>query len=320
MPEAISALGLHFIVGLQGAVLEKQEQKLLAELQPAGIILFRKNIAADDPSGWLDKLDRLIAQAREAAARPDFLVAVDHEGGAVYRFCHPVTHFAPARSWAASSAAVGRATGRELRALGCNLNFAPVVDIHCEPQNTVIGPRAFGTTAEEVSPPAIAFLKSMEAEGVLGCAKHFPGHGATIADSHLELPVLDVPRKVLLKRELLPFRQIIAAGTKLVMTAHVRYPAVDPTRPATLSPVILGDLLRAELGFSGVIVSDDLEMAALQSLSPGARAQACLTAGVDLLLEGNPKSALPLEIALQMRKEVLDGVREQSISEDKLVC
>ncbi|MCB0322228.1 MAG: beta-N-acetylhexosaminidase [Bdellovibrionales bacterium] len=291
--------GDFFIVGLEGPSLTSREASLLAALSPLGIILFAKNFA-DDADRWPEILARLIADAKEATGRPSLLVSIDHEGGRVHRFPSRVTRFPYARAWAHQAAAVGRAMGRELHALGFNLNFAPVLDVHAEPQNQVIGDRAFATDPADVPQPALAFLRAMEAEGVLGCIKHFPGHGATVADSHFELPHLDVSLDVFRSRELHPFIELLKHEPQLLMSAHVRYLALDSARPATLSRRILHELLRGELQYRGVVVSDDLEMAALQHVPPGERAVLAVTAGIDLLLEGNPKDGPALEYAWEM--------------------
>ena len=300
MNEDLSSFGEHFIVGLSGPALLEKERALLAALRPAGIILFRKNIDTRAEDGWLKELRTLVNEARECSRRDAFFVSIDHEGGKVHRFLPPVTQFPAARYWKGESESVGRAMGSELRALGFNLDFAPVLDIHSEPRNTVIGMRAFGTAPEQIVPPALAFVRGLEQEGVMACAKHFPGHGATLADSHQELPVLLSNRDTIERRELIPFGAAIAAGIALIMTAHVRYPSLDPDAPATLSPVILKELLRRKLDFRGAIISDDLEMAALSYLKPAEKAINSLIAGVDILLEANPKTRCALEIAVEM--------------------
>jgi beta-N-acetylhexosaminidase len=159
--------------------------------------------------------------------------------------------------------AVGRALGAELAALGIAWDLAPVLDVHTNPANPVIGGRAFGTTPEAVAARALAFWRGLRAAGVLGCGKHFPGHGDTRTDSHHDLPVVPHDGQRLRAVELAPFAAAAAAGLEAIMTAHVVFPALDPDRPATLSPRILGGVLRGELGFGGMIVSDDLGMKAV---------------------------------------------------------
>ena len=190
---------------------------------------------------------------------------------------------------AARTRQVGRALGDELAALGIGWDFAPVLDVHTNPANPVIGSRAFGVTPEAVTTHALAFWRGLRDAGVVGCGKHFPGHGDTRADSHLELPIVDHDVDRLRAVELAPFAAAARAGMEALMTAHVLYPALDPDRPATLSRPILTDLLRGELGFRGVIVSDDLGMKAVADRYPiDELAVACIEAGADHLLVREP--------------------------------
>lgn len=179
----------------------------------------------------------------------------------------------------------GRCTGREARALGLNWVLGPVCDVNNNPANPVINVRAWGETPDAVAALTCAFSRGLQAEGVLGCAKHFPGHGDTSVDSHLELPVLPHDRQRLAAIELPPFAACIAAGIDAVMTAHLVLPALDPQRPATLSKAVLTDLLRGELGFDGLVVTDALVMEAIsRHYGAGEAAVLALEAGADLVL------------------------------------
>ena len=179
----------------------------------------------------------------------------------------------------------GACTGRQARQCGLNWVLAPVVDVNNNPDNPVINVRAWGNDPTTVSKLTLAFQRGLSREGVLGCAKHFPGHGDTAVDSHLQLPVLPHDRERLERIELLPFRTSIAAGIDSVMTAHLEIPALDPTRPATLSKPVLSGLLRQELGFEGLIVTDALVMEAIRKhYSPGEAAHLAFEAGADLIL------------------------------------
>ena len=169
----------------------------------------------------------------------------------------------PARSFA-----VGRALGEELALVGIGWNFAPVLDVHTNPANPVIGNRAFGADPAAVITHALAFWRGLRAAGVLGCGKHFPGHGDTALDSHHDLPTVAHPLARLRTVELAPFAAAIQAGAEALMSAHVMFPAVDPAQPATLSPPVLTGLLRGELGFEGLLVSDDLGMKAVADRFP----------------------------------------------------
>jgi len=181
--------------------------------------------------------------------------------------------------------ALGEDTGQRLAAVGFNLDFAPVLDVDTNPENPIIGARAFGQTAAAARDHALAFAAGLAAAGVLPCGKHFPGHGDTDVDSHLALPVLRHDRARLDAVELLPFRGAVAAHLPLLMTAHIVYAALDPDLPATLSSRVVPELLRGELGYEGVVVSDDLEMRAIADrFAPEAIAAGAVAADLDLLL------------------------------------
>jgi beta-N-acetylhexosaminidase len=286
-PSDLKKVGQHFLIGLQKSVkLTDHDVRLLTTLRPAGIILFRDNFKHGAPyAEWLSCLRDLIESARDCVQGKPLLISIDHECGAVFRPPPPITNFGPAAKWAKKSAEVGTAVGVELRSLGINLNYAPVVDIHTNPGNPVIGSRAFGTTYELVIESARNFLFSMEREGVIGCPKHFPGHGDTKVDSHYGLPIVPSTLEELRRRELLPFAAIVQAGAKMIMSAHIFFPSIDPLCPATMSRLFLTDILRGELGFLGVITTDDIGMGAVSALfeKPGAAANT-IQAGCDLIM------------------------------------
>ncbi len=275
-------IGGVFIVGIPGQRLDTGTQQVLERLHVGGVILFRRNV--DTPA----QIAELTAALHALPSRP--LVAIDHEGGRVLRLGEPFTQFPPAAAVGRSGDAalafrIGQAMAEELRAVGIDVNFAPVLDVHSNPANPVIGDRAFSSDPGVVSRCGIAMMRGLRAGGVIPCGKHFPGHGDTATDSHRELPVVRRSRVQLEQTELVPFRAAIAAGIPMLMTAHVLYLALDPTRPATVSRAILTDLLRTELCFDGVIVSDDLEMRAIADHQAiGAAAVAALRAGADALL------------------------------------
>jgi beta-N-acetylhexosaminidase len=267
-----------------------------------GTILGASNLACSiDPGGGLPQelcdLDALIALNRELhRAAPDgtpALIAIDQEGGAVQRIRAPATQWPPMRAHdgleppadAALAEQIGRALGLELRALGVDIDLAPVLDVHTNPANPVIGDRAFGHEPEAVARRALAFARGLAAAGVLPCGKHFPGHGDTHADSHVELPRVAHDRDRLARIELVPFARAAAAAIPMLMTAHVVFDALDPAHPATLSGPILTGLLRRQLGYRGVIISDDLTMRAIAGrMDPGTAAASAIGAGCDILL------------------------------------
>lgn len=312
-------VGHHFLLGLEPSPrLTEHDRRLLELLQPAGIVLFRDNFAHGRPyAEWLVQLAALLGDVRGAVGRERLLVGIDHEGGRVLRTPPPLTAFPSPRTWRGRAEEIGRAMGRELASVGCNLDFAPVVDVDSNPANPIIGERAFAGTPAEVIPPARAFLRALESEGVLGCLKHFPGHGDTSADSHLTLPSVEADLATLRRRELAPFAAL-AAQVRLVMTAHVVYPRVDPSGPATFSRFFLTELLRSELGFAGVVVSDDLGMRAVADRlrAPGA-ATAALVAGCDLLLvcAHLTDTAVAAELARELVTALEEGTLPAGVEE-----
>ncbi len=283
-------LGQLIMVGLEGAGLTKRERMFIRKVQPAGVTYFRRNV------GSPRQLARLSSDFRSLLSHDTPpLIAIDQEGGKVYRLKHPFTLF-PGNDYIARYYQRTRkmdllrasisAQAAELRAIGVNYNFTPVADIHTNPRNPVIGERrTFGSTSAQVSTLVSETVRAYRREGLISCAKHFPGHGDTFSDSHKSLPVVKTPRATLFRREIVPFRAAIRAGVPTIMTAHVIYSAFDRKRPATLSSCFLKDILRKRLRFRGVCVSDDLEMAAISAhYSLAEAALEAIEAGVDLLL------------------------------------
>ncbi|MBL8604516.1 MAG: beta-N-acetylhexosaminidase [Myxococcales bacterium] len=261
----------------------------LREGRLAGLILFRRNLG---PIEHLLGVTRALSEAHPADLPPP-LVAVDQEGGRVARLGAPVVKLPPMRHLGqhddlALTERAAAVLGAELSALGFNLDFAPVCDVDSNPANPVIGDRAFSADPARVARHAAAFARGLQSQGVAGCAKHFPGHGDTSADSHLELPVLGHDLARLEAVELPPFRALFEAGVASVMTAHVQFDALDPTVPATLSKRVISGLLRAELAAGRddlVIVSDDLLMNAVSArFSVAEAAVRSVSAGCDLVL------------------------------------
>jgi beta-N-acetylhexosaminidase len=281
----VRLVGQLLSVGFEGTTAPAELLARIAASEIGGVMLFRPNIA--DPS----QLASLVATLRAAApAEAPLLVSIDQEGGVVQRLRAPATVWPPmlgvgAAGDPARTTAVGRALGEELAALGIGWNFAPVLDVHTNPANPVIGDRAFGTTPATVVTQALAFWRGLRGAGLVGCGKHFPGHGDTHTDSHHDLPVVPHDLERLRRVELAPFAAAARAGMEALMTAHVLYPALDPDHPATLSRRIATELLRGELGFRGVLVSDDLGMKAVADRYPiGELAVGTIEAGVDHLL------------------------------------
>jgi beta-N-acetylhexosaminidase len=224
-----------------------------------------------------------------APGEPPF-IAIDAEGGSVHRLPQPFTHFPSAAAIGARNDVhlayrAGQATARELALAGINLNFAPVLDVNSNPNNPIIGARAFGATPAAVSAMSLAWARGLREGGVIPCGKHFPGHGDTDRDSHVDLPVVSKSWAELRAVELAPFGEACRAGIEALMTAHVKYIALDPNHAATLSEAIVTGLLRHQLGYDGVVFSDDMEMKAVSAdYGPAEAATLALGAGVDMML------------------------------------
>jgi beta-N-acetylhexosaminidase len=272
------------VCGFSGTAAPSAIQAWLSAEAVAGLILFKRNI--ED----LDQATALIASCVEGTdpANP-ILVCVDQEGGRVARFGEPVLQLPAMRTLAAAADArltreAASVVGRQLRAIGVNLDFAPVLDVDTNADNPVIGDRAFGRTTETVIEHALAFADGLHAGGVLSCGKHFPGHGDTDVDSHFALPTLRHDRGRLEEVELAPFRAATGRIPSL-MTAHVIFESVDPAVPATMSRAVIAELLRNDIGFEGAVFSDDLEMKAITDRHSIEEAGVlAIEAGCDLLL------------------------------------
>ncbi len=279
------ALGTLF-PGFEGTLAPSWLLSLLDE-GLAGVVLFERNVPPDDPDGGVAALT---AQLR--AGRPDVVVAVDEEGGDVTRLDHAHGSDVPGAAALGIvddtelTSRVAASLGARLRHAGVTLNLAPVADVDADPLNPIIGVRSFGSSAETVARHVAAFVEGQQRQRVAATAKHFPGHGATVEDSHYTVPSVSADRELLDRRELVPFRSAVAAAIQVVMTAHVRYPALDDV-PATLSRRIVTDLLRGELGFAGVVMSDGLDMKAIsETVGHADGAVQALVAGVDALCIG----------------------------------
>ncbi|MEU6204871.1 glycoside hydrolase family 3 N-terminal domain-containing protein [Micromonospora musae] len=278
----------------------------------AGHTLFGTNV--HDPA----QLAATTAALR--AGRADVLIAIDEEGGDVTRLAHATGSPYPGN---AALGAIGdvaltrrvyEAIGAELAELGITVNLAPTVDVNTADENPVIGTRSFGADPLRVAAHSAAAVAGLQAVGVAACAKHFPGHGATVADSHHELPTVDVPVDVLRRRDLPPFAAVIAAGAQAVMTAHIRVPALTGPGPATFSRAVLVDLLRTEYGFTGAVVTDALEMKGASDAAGGVGPAAvrALAAGADLLCIGAKIDAdLVEEVAAAIVEAIGDGRLER---------
>ena len=277
-------IGQMFLVGCRGEALLREEQLVFEQCGFGGFILFKENCR--EPSQILN----LCRGLWECADEFPLFIAVDQEGGRVHRLPEPFTHFPSAARIGETRNQdfiyrAGKAAAAELVLTGFNLNFAPVLDVNSNPQNPIIADRSFGCEPKQVIESASAWARGLRDGGVIPCAKHFPGHGDTNKDSHFDLPVVGKSMAQLEAVELPPFAHAFRNGMEAIMTAHVRYTALDPEFPATLSGRIVTGLLRHQFGYDGVVFSDDMEMKAIddhyrveESVALGARA------GIDVFL------------------------------------
>ena len=281
----------------------------------ASVGLFGRNIATPE------QVAALTAQLR--AERDDVLVAIDEEGGDVTRLevrtgsSFPGNNALGAVDDVELTREVAAELGRRLAACGVNLNWAPSADVNSNAENPVIGVRSFGADTDLVARHTAAYVTGLQSAGVAACTKHFPGHGDTAVDSHDALPRIDVAASVLDARDLTPFRAAIAAGSRAVMSAHILVPALDPDRPATLSPRALTGLLRGELGYDGLIVTDGMEMKAIASTYGIERGSVlAVAAGADAICVGGGLS--DEETVRRLRDALVSAVRAGELPEERL--
>ncbi|WP_326810684.1 glycoside hydrolase family 3 protein [Streptomyces scopuliridis] len=277
--------------------------------------LFGRNIASPEQLAALTE--------RLRAERDDVLVAIDEEGGDVTRLevrngsSFPGNYALGTVDDVDLTRAVARELGRRLAECGVNLNWAPSADVNSNQDNPVIGVRSFGADTALVARHTAAYVEGLQSAGVAACTKHFPGHGDTSVDSHHAMPRIDVDLDTVHARDLLPFRAAIAAGSKSVMSAHILLPALDPDRPATLSPQILTGLLREELGFRGLIVTDGMEMQAIASTYGIERGSVlAIAAGADAICVGG--GLADEETVLRLRDALVAAVRNGELPEERL--
>lgn len=285
MPAGIRReIGQLLIGSLPGKTVPGEFRSLAREFQLGGVILFARNIEA--PA----QVAELSEDLQTLAIETPLWVSVDQEGGRVARLRAPFTEWPPMVTLGRSgdpalAARFASALAAELRAVGITLNYAPVLDVHTNPLNPVIGDRALAEDAMMAGTLGVAIINGLQDQGVAACGKHFPGHGDTATDSHEELPVVEHPPDRIRRVECLPFREAIRANVAFIMTAHVLVPSLDEEKPATLSPAIVRGLLREELDYNGVILTDDLEMEALaRNYTPAESAVEAIAAGCDGVL------------------------------------
>ena len=275
------------IVGFQGTSLSGELRDFLTENSFGGVILFSRNIISFDQ--W-NTLTTSLQELQRSRNKLPYLIAIDEEGGTVSRMPDDSATLPGARALSQTgdphlASTCGSVVGNTLRAMGCNLNLAPVLDVNVNPMNPGIGIRSFGDDPHRVSTYATAFYRGMKDAGILACAKHFPGKGDILRDSHKTLPNCSCTKDQIEDIHLPPFISTIREHIPCVMTSHAKYPSIDPDNPGTLSKTILNEILRKKLKFTGLILSDDLEMGAMRECgSIGETAYRAIMAGCDMLL------------------------------------
>lgn len=281
---ARKSLGQLFVTGFSGLELSSETSSFLSQANVGGVVLFSPNY--ENPA----QVAELLNQVQECRTGLPLFTCVDYEGGKVQRFKKPFTKIPDAATLAATDSPklafeLSELIARELKAVGINVNFAPVADIATNPKNPVIGPRAYGNNEELVSKMVSALVRGHCVQGVQPCVKHFPGHGDTATDSHFALPKVDTPLETLMDREFKPFVKAFKSRCGMVMTGHILNPKLDPDFPATLSTKVLRGILREQLRYSRVIVSDDMEMKAITDHYGAEDApRLAIQAGCDLLV------------------------------------
>ena len=304
------------MLGFPGRELSQELSELLAG-GLAGVAIYPRNFRD------VAELSHLTHAIRQAAARP-VLIGIDQEGGTKFSLGEPFTPWpSPAELGRLADAGlvenVARAMARELRAAGVNLNFAPMLDLATNPNSPVTSGRSFGSDPHRVAQMGCVFLRGLQTEGVLACAKHFPGHGDAAVDPHRDLPRFDGTRERLIAQELVPFSSAIKAGVQTIMTAHILIPRIDSASPASLSRELLQSILRKQLAFDGIILADDLGMGAIaRHYKIGESVVKTLQAGTDIAMLCHDWTAVAP--ALEAVAEALSGTEQQAKIDARLTA
>lgn len=313
-------IGQQIIMGLKGTSLQRDEADFIVKNNIGGVVFFKRNV--ESPAQIRDLVIEIQSLRSKTADKVPLFVSIDMEGGRVHRLKPPFTQWpALAHVGKIDSTSVAfrfaQAMGDELKAVGINLDYAPCLDIFTNPQNTVIGDRALATNAEAVARLGSALVRGYIKSGVIPCAKHYPGHGNTLLDSHEALPVENKSLEELEETELEPFKKAFRARIELVMAAHIKYPKVDPDWPASLSEIFLKKILREKLRYRNLIISDDLDMKALTlNYSKADIAVRAIQAGCNILLYCNEPDS-PVIAVEALEKAVADKrIDAQTISEN----
>jgi len=316
----INEIGQLFVVGFEGTVLSENLKEFLLDLKPAGVILFSRNIEGPFQVATLNRDLQLFAMDNWTDG---LLIGIDQEGGRVRRLRSPFASCPTALNLSIAPLSVElvrsymTVVSYEIGLAGFNTNFVPVLDVvkpTSEHATSVIGDRSFGGNPTLVARLGQVVVESVRSMGVIPCGKHFPGHGGTMVDSHFDLPIDGRDKEILRERDMLPFKTAIDQGIEMLMTAHVVYTSLDPLYPGTLSQTVVNEVLRSDFGYTGVVITDDLDMGAIANhYDPASRVELALKAGVDLLLFS--KSAEDVIIA---RDAIVHGISSGIIPVDKV--
>ncbi|WP_420800289.1 beta-N-acetylhexosaminidase [Neobacillus terrae] len=309
-------IGQMILAGVSGTTMDANAKQLIGQFHLGGIIFYKYNF--ETPAQVIQLVNQL--KSGNSSSLP-LLLGVDQEGGRVTRLPGGLVNFPPNKQIGQVnnpdfSYKVGTLLGKELKVFGLNLDFAPVLDINSNPNNPVIGDRSFGNNAEIVSKLGIQTMKGIQSQNVITTIKHFPGHGDTSVDSHLDLPIVNKSLKELKELELIPFERAINQGADVVMVAHILFPQLDKTNPGTMSKAVMTDLLRKQLGFTGVIITDDMTMGAITGhYDIGKAAVESVKAGSDIILVGHDYNNV-VKIISSLKTAVQNGeISEQRLNE-----
>ena len=313
----LSKIGQMFVIGLEGPQLTSKESEFIIEHDIGGIILFDRNI--QNPEQILHLTTEIQALSAHTESKLPFFISIDMEGGRVQRLKEPFTIWPPMRylGWSESPSLAfnfSQAMGAELSAVGINLNYTPCIDVLKHPENQVIGDRSLSSDPEIVGKMASGIIRGFKKSGILTCAKHFPGHGATCIDSHEDLPKDDRTWEELLNSEVIPYKKVFRSKVEFVMTAHILFKNIDPKNPVTLSSQFISQYLKEELRCQALVITDDLDMKALsQTQSPDELTYQAFLAGVDIFLFCNqPESHILAIKSLKKRAHELSPERLES--------
>lgn len=303
-------IGQHLLIGVSGHTLTADEKKFIVQNNIGGVTLFGRNCG--EPKQIRDLCAEIQSLRHHTLEKTPLYIAIDMEGGRVARLKPPFTQWPPLKKLGdldspTVSFYLSYFMGQELKAVGINLDYAPCLDVFTNPKNTVIGDRAVSSDPEMVAKHGTALIRGYIKSDVIACGKHFPGHGDTLIDSHDDLPIEQADLEHLQAIELVPFKKSFRAHLDLLMTAHIHFPKVDPQWPVTLSEIFLKKILREDLRYKGLIITDDLDMKALaKNYDHALLPVRSLQAGADLLLYCNEPTSPPKAIEA-IEKALADG-------------